>query len=148
MSVYRLEAFTKGYTGPTELPVGTKFNDVGVLTESFAPRTDLPYRSRPLQPPHIFRGFAVDGNLQLGQDKIILTPQGMDTELFKDLLLKFAKKNPGVPLPTPDSYVTVSIGLRHLREQNGAKIILPYGDHEYDCLLIPPPDPNRRKGFF
>lgn len=148
MSHYRLEAVTIGYTGPTELPVGTRFNDVGLLTESFVPGTPLPYRSRELKTPHIFRGYAIDGALLLGPERIVLTPQGLDPESFQKFLGEFSRKNPGLSLPSPDSFANVSIGIRHLRQEKAAKIVLPYGDHEYDCLLIPPPDPNPRKGFF
>ncbi len=148
MSGYKIEAITKGYIGPTELPFGTKFNEVGVLTESFVPGTDLPYRSRELKTPHIFRGYAIDGALLLGPDRIVLTPQGLDPESFQKLLGEFSRKNPGISLPSRDSFANVSIGIRHLRQEKGAKIVLPFGDHEYDCLLVPPPDPNLRKGFF
>ncbi len=77
-----------------------------------------------------------------------LVQKGLDPESFQKLLVEFSRKNPGISLPSPDSFANVSIGIRHLRQEKGAKIVLPFGDHEYDCLLVPPPDPNLRKGFF
>lgn len=149
MSHYKIKEITpQGYSGPTELPFGTKFNDVGLLTESFVPGTKLPYRLRELTTPHVFRGYAIDGALTLEPDKLILTPQGLDPDRFLKLLAEFKRDNPGLPIPSSDSFANVSIGIRYLRQERGAKIVLPYGDQEYDCLLVPPPDPNSRKRIF
>ena len=139
MALYTLES-QKGYGGPKELELGTKFARVGVYLESLVLKTPLePYRLRELQERnHIDRGFVVDGGIELGKNIVTITPQVLKPEIVQQLIARALLKNPTSQPLTIEDFRTLTIPHGHLRAQHGLKLLMPWEDEEYVCRLIPP----------